>query len=145
MGTEENKALVRRYYREIDAGNIAIVDELVAEGYVDHAPPPFPGIGTGREGVKAAFRVFLEATPGRHDIEDMVAEGDRVVTRMTAYGRHVGNLFGIQPTGNDIRMTAIVIHRIENGKLVEKWSDKDVLGFLQQLGVMPKPEPPRGS
>src|SRR5436309_13790577 len=88
MSVEENKALVRRFYAEIDAGNIDAMDELVAEDYLDHSPPPFPGLGSGREGLKQAFRIFWEATPGRHEIEDQVAEGDKVVTRITAVGRH---------------------------------------------------------
>ena len=80
MGTEENKALVRRFYSEIDAGNIDAMDELVAESYVDHDPPPFPGLPSGREGLKQAFGIFWKATPGGHEIEDQVAEGDKVVT-----------------------------------------------------------------
>jgi predicted ester cyclase len=59
---------------------------------------------------------------------------------MTAHGSHEGDLPGIPRTGNKLEMTATVMHRIADGKLVEKWSDKDVLGFLQQLGVIPKPE-----
>jgi steroid delta-isomerase-like uncharacterized protein len=137
MSTDENKALVRRFYEEIDNGNLEAMDHLVAEDYVDHNPPPFPGLGTGREGLKQSFRIFWDATPGRHEIEDQIAEGDKVVTRMTAYGKHEGDLPGIPATGNDLRMTATVTHRIEDGKLAEKWSDKDVLGFLQQLGVIP--------
>jgi steroid delta-isomerase-like uncharacterized protein len=141
MSTEENKALVRRFYAEIDKGNLEAMDELVAEDYVDHSPPPFP-VATGREGVKQAFRLFWEATPGRHEIEDQIAEGDKVVTRLTAYGKHEGDLPGIPRTGNDMKMTAVAIHRIADGKLAEKWSDKDNLGFLQQLGVIPAMEPP---
>jgi steroid delta-isomerase-like uncharacterized protein len=137
LSTDENKALVRRFYEEIDNGNLEAMDHLVAEDYVDHNPPPFPGLGTGREGLKQSFRIFWDATPGRHEIEDQIAEGDKVVTRMTAYGKHEGDLPGIPATGNDLRMTATVTHRIEDGKLAEKWSDKDVLGFLQQLGVIP--------
>jgi steroid delta-isomerase-like uncharacterized protein len=137
LSTDENKALVRRFYEEIDNGNLEAMDHLVAEDYVDHDPPPFPGLGTGREGLKQSFRIFWDATPGRHEIEDQIAEGDKVVTRMTAYGKHEGDLPGIPATGNDLRMTATVTHRIEDGKLAEKWSDKDVLGFLQQLGVIP--------
>ena len=63
--TEQNKALVRRFYEEIDKGNLEAMDDLVAENYVDHSPPPFP-VGRGREGLKDAFRVFWEATPGYH-------------------------------------------------------------------------------
>ncbi len=141
MSTEANKALVRRFYEEIDLGNIEAMDELVAEDYVDHNPPPFPGLGTGREGLKQAFEIFWKATPGRHLIEDQVAEGDKVVTtRMTAYGRHEDDLPGISRTGAELEMTTTVIHRVENGRLAEKWSDKDLLGFLQQLGVMPRPD-----
>lgn len=81
--SEDNKALVRRFYEAIDSGNVDAMDELVAEDYVDHSPFPFP-VPSGREGLKAAFRILWEATPGRHEIEDQVAEGDRVVTRLTA-------------------------------------------------------------
>jgi steroid delta-isomerase-like uncharacterized protein len=145
MSADENKALVRRFYEEIDKGNLEAMDELVAEDYIDHSPPPFPGLGEGRESLKRAFEIFWRATPGRHVIEDQIAEGDKVVTRLTAYGRHEDDLPGIPKTGADLKMTATVIHRIENGRLAEKWSDKDVLGFLQQLGVIPPPEEARVS
>jgi predicted ester cyclase len=137
MSTEQNKELVRRFYREIDAGNLDALDELVAEDYIDHSPPPFPGFAPGREGLKQAFRMFWDATPGTHEIEDQIAEGDKVVTRLTARGTQTGDLPGIPATGNEMLMTATVIHRIENGRLAEKWSNKDVLAMLQQLDVIP--------
>lgn len=140
MSAEENKDLVRRFYQEIDGGNLDAMDDLVAEDYKDHSPPPFPGFASGREGLKQVFRLFWEATPGTHDIEDQIAEGDKVVTRLTARGVHEGDLPGIPATGRPITVTGTVIHRIENGKLAEKWADKDVLGFLQQLGVIPAPD-----
>ena len=65
MSTEGNKALVRRFYEEIDRGNLAAMDELVAENYIDHSPPPFPGLSPGRAGLKQAFEIFWVATPGR--------------------------------------------------------------------------------
>jgi predicted ester cyclase len=138
MSAEENKQLVRRFYEEIDKGNLDVVDELVAEDYLDHNPPPFPGLGIGREGVKQAFKIFWEATPGHHHIEDQIAEGDKVVTRLTSYGKHDGDLPGAPRTGNDLKMTSITIHRIADGKLVEKWAEKDMIGFLKQIGVMPR-------
>jgi predicted ester cyclase len=110
---------------------------LVAEEYVNHAPPPFPELGSGREGLKQAMRLFWEATPGTHRIEDMIAEGDKVVTRLTATGRHERDLPGIPATGHALEMGGIAIHRLVNGKIVEHWSEKDTLGFLQQLGVIP--------
>ena len=127
-----NKALVRRFYEEIDKGNLDAMDELVAEDYLDHNPPPFPGLPPGREGLKQAFKIFTKATPGYHHIEDQIAEGDKVVTRMTSFGKHEGDLPGAPRTGNDMKMTSITIHRIADGKLVEKWSEKDVLGFLHK-------------
>jgi predicted ester cyclase len=139
MSAEANKALVRRFYEEIDKGNLDILDELVAPDYLDHNPPPFPGLHAGLDGLKQAFRIFREATPGHHQIEDQIAEGDKVVTRLTSYGKHEGDLPGAPRTGNDLKMTSITIHRIANGKLVEKWAEKDVLGFLQQIGVIPSP------
>ena len=141
MSLEDNKALVRRFYEAIDNGEIEALDALVAEDYLDHSPPPWP-VPPGREGVKAAFRLFWDATPGRHVIEDQIAEGDKVVTRLTAYGNHEKDLPGIPATGNDMEMTATVIHRIADGRLVEKWADKDVLRMLQQLEVIPPLGPP---
>ena len=135
MSAEENKALVRRFYAEIDRGNIEIVDELVDENYIDHNPPPFP-LPPGRAGVKEAFRIFQKATPGFHRIEDQIAEGDRVVTRLTSFGKHDGDLPGAPRTGNDMMMTSITIHRIADGKLVEKWAEKDVLALLRSIGLM---------
>ena len=141
MSAEENKRLVRRFYQEIDKGNLDVIDELVAADYVDHNPPPFPGLPPGREGVKQAFKIFWEATPGHHNIEDQIAEGDKVVTRLTSYGRHEGDLPGAPRTGNDLRMTSITIHRLADGKLIEKWAEKDLIGFLKQIGVMPSQAP----
>jgi len=137
-----NKALVRRFYEEIDRGDLAAMDELVAEDYVDHSPPPFARSRPGREGLKESFRLFWEATPGHHRIEDQIAEDDKVVTRLTVYGTHAGDLPGFARTGNRLEMTAIVIHRIADGRLAEKWSSKDGLRYLQQLRVMSPTEVP---
>jgi predicted ester cyclase len=134
---DQNKALVRRFYAEIDKGNIAILEELVAENYLDHNPPPFPTAKTGRERLMQDFKIFLDATPGYHVIEDQIAEGDKVVTRLTSYGRHEGDLPGAPRTGNEMKMTSITIHRIEDGQIVEKWSEKDMIALLTQIGVMP--------
>src|SRR5439155_22644444 len=140
MSTETNKALVRRFYEEIDKGNLEAMDELVAEDYIDHNPPPLPGLAPGREGLKQAFKIFWEATPGYHRIDDQIAEGDKVVTRLTSFGKHERDLPRAPRTGNDLKMTSITIHRIAGGRLAEKWSEKDVLSFLQQIGVLPAPQ-----
>lgn len=136
---EENKGLIRRFYEEIDKGNIDAMDELVAEDYINHDPPPFPGLAKGREGLKQAFEMFWRATPGHHVIEDQIAEGDKVVTRLRGVGKHEGELAGIPPSGNELDVKAVAIHRIASGKIVEHWSAVDSATNLQQLGVIQLP------
>ena len=119
--SQENKAIVRRYFEAIDARrDPAVVDEFLAPDFLSHNPSP--GFGTDREGQKGAFAHFLAATPdGYHIIEDMVAEEDKVVTRVTAVGTHTGELFGIPPTGKQFTMAGIAVHRLRDGKIVEHW------------------------
>jgi len=143
MSLEENKALVRRFYMEIDKGNLAAMDELVGENYINHDPAPFPGSPPGRAGLKHAFDQFWRATPGRHVIEDQIAEGNLVVTRLRGVGKHQGEIFGIPASGNDLDVKAIAIHRIENGQLVEHWSAMDTAALLQQLGAIKLPPAPK--
>ena len=140
MSAEENKALVRRFLEQVDVGDIAVVDEFIAPNYNDHNPPPFPGLPPGREGARQAFVLALAAfSDFHHTIEDQIAEGDKVVTRISAYGTHTGELLGIPPTGKRVTMTGITIHRIANGRLVEHWAQIDTLGLLEQLGAVSMP------
>ena len=144
MSAEANKALVRRYFEAIDvaceAGNADVVDEFLAPDFVEHNP--FPGIPPTRKGWKQAFMMFVEGAPGYHVVEDLVAEGDKVAGRITAYGKHEGELFGIPATGKDIRVTGIAIWRIRGGRIVEHWHETDQLGLMQQLGVVSPPPTP---
>ena len=146
MSTEENKDLIHRYYQEIDAAakdkrGASVLEGFIAPNFVNHNPSP--GFTPDLEGLKQAFNHFLAANPdGYHIVEDMIAEGDKVVTRLSAYGTQTGELFGIPATDKQVSMTGIAIHRIANGKIVEHWSELDNLGMMQQLGVVPPPEPP---
>jgi predicted ester cyclase len=146
MSEEENKALVRHYYEELDAAakdkrGASFLDDFVAPNFVNHNPSP--GFTPDLEGLKQAYNYFLAASPdGYHIVEDMIAEGDKVVTRLSAHGTQTGELFGIPPTDKQISMTAIAIHRISNGKIIEHRSELDNLGLMHQLGVVPPPEPP---
>ncbi len=89
MSTEENKKIIRWLYEETNKGNLAAMDEFFAPNLADHNPPPIPGLAPGLEGVKQSFAIFYNATPdGYHTIEDMIAEGDKVVVRITARGTH---------------------------------------------------------
>jgi steroid delta-isomerase-like uncharacterized protein len=135
--SEENKALVRRWLVESDKGNLNIVDELIAPDYIDHNPP-LPGTAPGREGVKQTNAMLRAAFPdATHTIEDQIAEGDKVMTRMIARGTFTGECLGIPPNGQRVTMEGIMIHRIAGGQLVEHWAVADRLSFLQQLGAIP--------
>jgi predicted ester cyclase len=88
-----------------------------------------------RDGVQMAFAHFQRAFPDtRHALEDLVAEGDRVVARISARGTHTGELFGYPPTGRDVTMTAIAIYRIVAGLIVERWADHG-RGVLDRLSI----------
>jgi predicted ester cyclase len=138
----ENKALVRRFYAEIDAGNLAAMDELVAPDFVDHSPPPIPGLEPGLAGLKQAFEIFLHATPGTHEVIDQIAEDDVVVTRIRARGRLAENLGDIPATGGDLDVTATAVYRVADGRLSEHWGETDSFTLMQQLGVVPAPPAP---
>lgn len=140
MGSpDENKALIRRFFQELDDGNFDALDELVAEDFVDHDPPPFPGLAPGRTGLRQAAEMFWKATPGHHVIEDQIAEGDRVVTVLRGVGKHEGEMAGIPPSGNDLDVKAITIYRVADGKIAEHWSTTDSAALLAQLGVIDLP------
>jgi len=143
MTAQENTALVRRYLDEaFNKRNIAILDEVVAADHAHHSAPPdrSPGIEGVREFVRA---VHAEWPDLRVTIEDQVAEGDKVVTRWTVQGTNtqpVTTPFGsIAPTGKQISMTGMDIHRVDGGKVVETWSDADYLGLMLQIGAVPTP------
>jgi steroid delta-isomerase-like uncharacterized protein len=137
MSPEENKALVRRWFAETDRGNLGIVEELCAPDYVDHNPP-LPGMPAGNQGVRQANVALREAFPDTiHVIEDQIAEGDKVVTRLRGRGTFRGEILGLPPNGKVIEIAGISVHRVVGGKLVEHWAQADLLGFLQQLGAIP--------
>ena len=141
MSTEENKALIRRIVEELwNQGNLGLADELVAPDYVDH-DSAMPEEVRGIEGFKQFVAMYKAgSSDGRIVVEDQVAEGDKVTTRWTAIGTHDGDLFGIPPTGNRVEFTGMEISRISGGKLAETWDNYDVMGMMQQLGVIPSPE-----
>jgi predicted ester cyclase len=86
----------------MDKGYLHAMDELIAEDCLDHNLAPFPGLLLEREGWKQALKLFWEATPGYHHIEEQIAEGDKVVTRLTSFGKNQGDLPGAPRTGNDL-------------------------------------------
>lgn len=134
---EKNKALARRIYEEvIDGGNVSMIDELFAPNFIDHSFAP--GKEAGVNDVKRAFTEFRKAFPdARVSIEDMLAEGDKVIARFTWRGTHQGRFMGVAPTGKKVAMSVIDIIRFADGKAVERWGAEDNLSLWQQLDVAP--------
>jgi predicted ester cyclase len=137
----QNKAAMRRIYEEIwNQGNFEVVDEIISPDYVGHIPTP-PGAPSGREGLRWFIQMYRAAFPDIHvQVEDQIAEGDKVLTRITVRGTHQGQLMHIPPTNKEVTVTALVVTRFKNGQNVEGWAELDRLGLMQQLGVVPTPQ-----
>jgi steroid delta-isomerase-like uncharacterized protein len=129
MTIEENKALVRRWYDEVlNRRNLAVADEILAEDFVINGRP------IGRDGLKQAVRWVRSIFPDTIvTIEDVIAEGDRVVTRWCANATHQGEFQGIPATGKAITLRGIHIDRVANGKIAERWEEVDLPAVLQQI------------
>jgi len=136
MSVEENKALIRRLYQEVDKRNLAAMDEIFSPNFVDHNPVPIPGLAHGLEGVKQIFGMadtaFADVV---HDLADMIAEGDKVVVRVTARGSFKNEFADIPPNGQQVAMEGIVVYRVTDGKIIEKWVEHDIRGLMVQMGV----------
>lgn len=145
MSAVDNKALVRRFVDEVQSGgHIDLIDEICSPGFVNHSAPP--GVPPNCEGVKHLTAMFRRAFPDSYfNVEDMMAEGEKVVTRKTFHGTHEGELMGIPPTGRRVSMGLIDIVRIADGRVTEHWSVGDNLGMMQQLGIIPQPGGEKGS
>jgi ketosteroid isomerase-like protein len=137
--TDANKALYRRWFEEVvTGGDLALADAVLADGYVLHFPGlPGPVDREGHKGLVAGFRAGFP--DWRETVEDVIAEGDRVVVRVTGRGTHWGAFQGLAPTGRAVTATGIGIGRIEGGRIAEAWAAYDALGLLQQLGALPAP------
>ena len=136
MSTEENKAKVRRLIEEfINKGNLAVADEIFVTNFVDHSPAA--GTTPDRQGIKQYVTMLHSAFPDFHcAVEDLIAEGNRVVVRLTCRGTHRGELMGISPTDRQVNVTGISILHFAGGKVEERWNNTGNLGIMQQLGVI---------
>jgi steroid delta-isomerase-like uncharacterized protein len=137
MAEHPSKALVRRFVEEvINAGDYTPMAEPAAANFVNHHPSGRTAVGLDAliDGMAANRMAF----PDWHEtIEDILADGDKVVVRATAHGTHQGTFMGIAPTGRAVSMAGIDIFRIEDGKLVEHWGVGDLPSLLQQLATLP--------
>jgi len=129
MSLQQNKATVRRLWEEIwNQNKLAVCDEIFDEIYAAHEKGFVPAL-------RSAFP-DLQFT-----VEDLIAEGDKVVTRFRFAATHQGEFMGVAGTGKAVALTGMWIHRLEQGRIVEgrQWGQWDTLDFLQQVGALPKP------
>jgi steroid delta-isomerase-like uncharacterized protein len=144
MSAEENKEIVRQFWGVWEEGNLGLVDELVGLDYVNHSPG-MPNQPEGPEGIKAVVSMFRACMPDlRVVIEDVIAEGDKVMMRYRIEGTHEGELFGVPPTGRRVSIESITVERVSGRKIREHWRVTDTLDMMQQLGAIPAPETAAG-
>jgi steroid delta-isomerase-like uncharacterized protein len=136
LSVEQNKELVRAAFEGLEEV-VATHERLYSPEWIGHFPgmPPLDA-----EGHKQYSVVMSTAFPDlERTLEDLVAEGDKVVVRWSARGTHSGDFNGIPPTGKQASSSGITIFRIADGQIVEEWSESDMLGLLQQVGAIPSP------
>ena len=140
MSEEQNAALYRRWFDEgCSQGNVDLADELYSVDYVTHALPP--DLPPTRDGLKLFITALRAGLPDLQiPVHEVVAEGDRVMGRLSLLGTHDGTLLGIPATGKRVDVGLMIIARFdESGMWAEDWSAWDQLGLLQQLGAVPAP------
>ena len=138
--SEDNKAVVRKFFDAWNTGDLDSLDEVTAPDVVDHDRYN-PNAGEGVEGAKKTIAMYREAFPDLHmTVEEQVAEGDLVVTRWTATGTHKGEVMGFAPTGNKGVTNGISWDRVSDGKVVEARTEWDVFNMMQLIGAIPQPE-----
>jgi len=134
--TEQNKAVVRRFIDEIFlGGNFDSVDELLTEDFTPHT---WGSMQPGRDGLKEAIqRVQSGISDERMQIDDIIAEGDRVAVRLTSSATHTGDFMGMPASGKRYEIGEIHIFRLEEGRVAEHWHQADFMGMMKQLGGAP--------
>jgi predicted ester cyclase len=130
--TTANKALLRRFYKDVYVEwNMALVDEVVSPQFTSH---DWPDGATGPLAFRKYYAAIRSAVPdARYEVDDLIAEGDRVVVRWRLLGTHSGDFRGIAPTGRAITLRGIAIYRLDAGKLMERWVVSDLHGLLEEL------------
>jgi predicted ester cyclase len=134
---EENKSVVRRFSNEFkNKANHNVVDELMTSNFQHHFKDP--RLPKGREGMKLLGKSVVMAFPDVHaNIQDLIAEGDKVVERTEAHGTHKGEFNGVPPTGRPVSWSELHVYRLEKGKIAELWSEIDFLAIMMQVGAIP--------
>lgn len=140
MSIEANKKTVARFYETVlNGGDLGALEQLATPDYEEH--DPLPGQGTGRDGLRDRVQAIASAFGQRFTVEDVIAEGDRVVVRWTGSGTHVGEFMGIPATGRSFTIAGIDVYRVADRKMAEHWHVVDQFALLQQLGLLPQQGP----
>ena len=136
--SEENKAAIRRVFDAINTGDLTALADTLADDMIEHEE--LPGLTPDKAGVIQFFRGLMAGVEGfRMNIEEIMAEGDRVSVRATVSGKHTGELMGIPATGKDLNVPLADYFRIRGGKVVEHWGVMDSGTMLMQMGVVQPP------
>jgi steroid delta-isomerase-like uncharacterized protein len=137
--TERNKAVIRRFVEEVQNGqDFDVYDELNDPDFVNLSSPP--GVPPDRDGGKLFLQAFAQAYPdATFTIDDMIAEGDQVVTKKTMSGTNTGDFAGVPATGRRVTIQFVDIMRVRDGRIVQHWNIIDQLSWLTQLGIIPDP------
>ncbi len=137
MSVDENKAPIRRLYDEVFARwNLSVIDELIGHEFIGHEMPT--ETPRGPVGFKQFYGRLRSAFPDlRYAVDDVIAEGDKVVVRWTWKCTHKGEFMGIAPTGRQATVTGMAIYRFAEGKCVERWVELGLLNLLRELGAVP--------
>jgi len=145
MTLEENKAIVRSWFHAFNGRDLGAADRIFAPQYTLHEPGLPPNFPKGPEGLRAFAGGLLRAFPDWHaTIEDVIAEGDRVVLRFTEEGTHQAQFGHIPATGKKVKIGGVSIFRMAGGMIAEEWEFADSLGLLQQIGAIPAGEEGEG-
>jgi steroid delta-isomerase-like uncharacterized protein len=134
----DNKRTIRRYYEEVfNQGRLEVLDEIVVPNHVEHNP--LPGQTQGLEGIKQRVAMLRAAFNPQFTLEDVLAEGDKVVVRWSNRGTHLADFFGVPATGRTVVVSGIDIHQLRDGKMSEHWDVVDIFGVMMQIGAIPAP------
>lgn len=138
---DDTRAMLQRFYDGVNTGNLGVIDELVADDFVEHEE--FPGISQDKAGVTQFFTMFRSAFPDMHmETDVVVAEGDLLCAHGKMSGTHQGGEFmGMPPSGKHFEVSGFDMVRIRDGQVTEHWGLMDAMTMMQQLGAMPEQAP----
>ncbi|MPZ24216.1 MAG: hypothetical protein GEU28_11900 [Dehalococcoidia bacterium] len=135
--TEDNKAMILRFEEAFAANDQQTLRDLLAEDVVDHTPAP--GAAQGREGfvqfVDTLHRAFQDMN---QNVDDVIAEGDAVLTRWSVTGRHSGDFLGLRASNKTVSISGLTLYKVRGGRVAETWNHFDTLDMMQQIGAVPE-------